>query len=32
MKVFSSLKKNELKLNRSKSQFNKSEVIFGDIQ
>ena len=30
MKVFSSVKKNGLKLNRSKSQFNKSEVIFWD--
>ena len=28
MKVFSSVKKNGLKLNRNKSQFNKSEVIF----
>ena len=32
MKVFSSVKKNGLKLNRSKSQFNKSEVIFGETQ
>ena len=30
MKVFSSVKKNGLKLNRSKSQFSKSEVIFWD--
>ena len=28
MKVFSSVKNNGLKLNRNKSQFNKSEVIF----
>ena len=28
MKVFSSVKKNRLKLNRNKSKFNKSEVIF----
>ena len=28
MKVFSSVKKNGLKLNRNKSQFNKSEVMF----
>ena len=28
MKVFSSVNKNGLKLNRRKSQFNKSEVIF----
>ena len=32
MKVFSSVKNNGLKLNRSKSQFNKSEVIFWDNQ
>ena len=28
MKVFSSVKKTELKLNQNRNQFNKSEVIF----
>ena len=32
MKVFSSVKKNGLKLNRNTSQFNKSEIIFWETQ